>query len=265
MIIKELVENLLERLARKVVRYPELSPYLISFSDAISCQFIVATGADTTHCKSLYQFLSSLYIHEPSLKVVVFDLGLLESERQWIQQDFPLVEMRIFDYSQYPDYFNIKVNAGEYAWKPIIFHDILNEFKCCVCWMDAGNVITEPLFWMRKIAKKNGLYSPRSVGRISDWTHPKTLELLNASIDLLDKPNLSGACVAACYHSAKARTLVDKWKKYALIKECIAPEGSSRENHRQDQALLSVLSHQLDIAKNIPSRKYGFKLHQDIG
>ena len=34
---------------------------------------------------------------------------------------------------------------------------------------------------------------------------------------------------------------VKEWKDLALIKECIFPDGSNRNNHRQDQAVLCIL------------------------
>jgi hypothetical protein len=35
----------------------------------------------------------------------------------------------------------------------------------------------------------------------------------------------------------------------ACIKECIAPHGSSRENHRQDQAVFTVLYYNYHLAQ----------------
>jgi hypothetical protein len=60
------------------------------------------------------------------------------------------------------------------------------------------------------------------------------------------------------------RELINQWKACALTKECIAPAGSSRQNHRQDQAVLSVLAQQYDLTRKIPTKFYGFKIHQDI-
>jgi hypothetical protein len=257
-------KRVIQKLLSKLFRCTELLPFLFPLSTSTSNKFVIVTGGDSSHYESLWQFLSSLLTWEPDTKVIVFDLGLVESERQYLKDAFPAAELRLFDYSQYPDYVNIEVNAGEYAWKPVILSDVLNEFKCCVCWMDAGNVVTKPLFWLRRITNTIGMYSPHSLGFISDWTHPKTLEFLNASCDLLHKPNLNGACVAVSYQHAIARDLVTEWKKCALTRECIAPRGSSRKNHRQDQAVLSVLAHQSGITKNMPRRYYGFKTHQDV-
>lgn len=252
------------RALRKLFRSIELLPYLFSLPNPKNDNLAIVTGADSSHYKSLCQFLLSLFMHEPNIKAIVFDLGLIESERQYLKDAFPTAELRLFDYTRYPDYFNIKVNAGEYAWKPVILCNVLNEFKRCVCWMDAGNVVTNPLSWLRRITETAGMYSPRSSGLVSDWTHPKTLKFLNASNNLLHKYNLNGACIAVCYQNHKARDLVNQWKQCALIRECIAPSGSSRKNHRQDQAVLSVIAHQSGIAKNMPTRLYGFKIHQDI-
>jgi hypothetical protein len=238
--------------------------FLFSPSNPEGDNFVIVTGADSSHYKSLCQFLSSLFMYESDIKIIVFDSGLTGPERQSLMDNFPLAELRLFDYSQYPDFFNIKINAGEYAWKPVILCNVLNEFKCCICWMDAGNLVTEPLVWLRRIINVVGMYSPHSSGIISDWTHPKTLEFLNASNNLLHKPNLNGAGVAVRYQNPKARDVVNQWEKCALIRECIAPRGSSRKNHRQDQAVLSVIAHQSGITRYMPTKFYGFKIHQDI-
>jgi hypothetical protein len=254
----------IKKLIKKASRQLDLLPFLFSPAEEKNNDLILVTGSDSSHAKSLFQFLASISKHEPNLKTIVFDLGLSESDREKIRGNFPAAELRLFDYSKYPAYFNIKINAGEYAWKPVIICDVLNEFKSRVCWMDAGNKLTSRLTWIRKITGAIGIYSPQSNGTIADWTHPKTLEFLKASPLLLDRPNLNGACIAANYRHPQVRELINQWKACALTKECIAPAGSSRQNHRQDQAVLSVLAQQYDLTRKIPTKFYGFKIHQDI-
>lgn len=258
-----LQKNLPTRLAKKLKSILQIIPFILT-PPVLSKDFLIVTGADTSHYQSLKQLLYSIFLHEPDIKIIVFDLGLTQAERLELKKEFKKIQLRLFDYSKYPSYFNININAGEYAWKPVIIADILNEFKCCICWMDAGNIILSPLIVIRKIVNSIGFYSPNSRGAISDWTHPKTLNFLRASNELLHKHNLNGACVAINYKYSNVKNIIDRWKECALIKDCIAPNGSSRENHRQDQAVLSVIAHQSGITKNMPSEYYGFTTHKDI-
>ncbi|PQJ81423.1 DUF1647 domain-containing protein [Polaribacter glomeratus] len=231
-------------------------------------EFVIVTGSDSSHFKSLYQLLESLNKHESKTKVIVYDLGLEKFEKEKIEANFLKIELREFDYSKYPNYLNIKVNAGEYAWKPVIIDKVLNEFKCSVCWIDAGNIITKPLIKIRKVLELYGFYSPFSKGVISDWTHPKSLENLGvlSDVKLLKQVNLNGACVCANYNNLKVKDVIHKWKVGALNKNCIAPDGSSRANHRQDQAILSVLVYKFipEIGKKMTYKRFGFKIHQDV-
>lgn len=231
-------------------------------------KLVIITGSDSSHFKSLYQLLDSLAIYEKNTKIIIFDLGITFKEREIIKKKFPSFDLRKFDYSHYPAYFNIKLNAGEYAWKPVIINNVLNEFKTSVCWLDGGNKVTKPLTSLRKIIELYGFYSPFSKGIIADWTHPKTLESLGVLDDkhLLKQRNLNGACVSANYNDVNVRFVIQKWSDCAKTKECIAPQGSSRENHRQDQAVLSTLVYKYipKIGKKMMFRKFGFKTHQDI-
>ena len=251
------------RIGRRI-RWIELLPILISPSSFRRNELVIITGADSSHFQSLLQLLASLRRHEPGTRVVVFDLGLTKLERTHLYAVFTAAEVRNFEYVQFPDHFNIKVEKGQYAWKPVILSDALTEFKCTVCWMDAGNIVTAPLTWLRRITNKLGIYSSRTSGAIRDWTHPGTLQYLGASGGLIDRHNLCGACVAASYQNIGARRIIERWKECALVKECIAPAGSSRANHRQDQAVLSVLAHKSGITAKMPVGRYGYKIQQDI-
>ena len=270
--IKEAIKNklLLYKIAKFFIKiFNSIENYIISFllfpiSPVAVEKFVIVTGSDSRHYKSLKQLLSSILLHEIKTKVIVFDLGLLNEEINELKIQFRNIELRKFDYSKYPEYFNIKINAGEYAWKPVIISNILEEFKNSVFWMDAGNVVYSPLITIRKIIKLTGFYSPYSEGKINKWTHQSTLKFLKASNDILYRRNLSGGCVAINYEFNEVKKTIHKWKDCALTKDCIAPEGSSRKNHRQDQAVLSVLAYQAKIVNRLFNKFYGFKIHQNI-
>jgi hypothetical protein len=65
-----------------------------------------------------------------------------------------------------------------------------------------------------------------------------------------DKPNADATLVGFGIGSASTadreavyQNIVLPWRACAMVNDCIAPRGSSRKNHRQDQAVLSYLVH----------------------
>ena len=226
--------------------------------------FVMVSGADRSHFKSLYNLLKSARKWEPNMRFIVYDLGFEAVQREEIAIAFPFIELRQFDYSQYPAYFDIRINAGEFAWKPVIFSEVFCEVRGSVCWFDAGNLILEPLMWLRKLVQWTGFYSPISKGTVGMWTHPATLAFLKADASVAGKPNLTGGCVSANHRSLKARNFVAQWKECALIKECIAPSGSNRYNHRQDMSILAILAYQMRLPMYLSKYRLGFDIQQDV-
>ena len=226
-------------------------------------QIVLVTGADQSHSKSLLQFIASVASFEPQSLLIVYNLGFSMEIRKQCEKIHGNIDVKDFDFSKYPSFVNIRVEAGSYAWKPIIINDVMNQYNLPLCWMDAGNVIIEPLRSIRILLHERGFYSPASSGCIRDWTHPKTLAYFKVKKDLLRKRNLNGACIAINPDFDSIRTMINRWRECSLIKECIAPEGSNKLNHRQDQAVLSVLAHQMGIMKKSYDKNLGFCTHQD--
>jgi hypothetical protein len=83
--------------------------------------------------------------------------------------------------------------------------------------------------------------SPRSSGIIRDWAHPACVRALGIGDKVMNNPNLSGGVVGFHLADPHARKLAARWLRWAHDRAIIAPNGSSRENHRQDQTLLSIL------------------------
>ena len=53
-------------------------------------EFILVTGADSSHYKSLLNFLTSVSHFEPNCKVVVYDLGFSDSEIKKFKPFIPI-------------------------------------------------------------------------------------------------------------------------------------------------------------------------------
>ena len=223
------------------------------------------TGANSSHFLSLLQFLASVVEHEPDVMVRAYDLGLHPYEREELEQKFSHYLLPRFDYAAHPRHMNIRKDRGQYAWKPIIVWQTLLETAGPVCWMDAGNMLTGPLHTIRTLLRQRGFFSFTSRGTVNEWTHPAMLSYFGLTADwAAGKRNLSGSCVGFHPRSLAALRLARRWRNGALVKNCIAPRGSNRSNHRQDQSLLTVLAHLHGFGDAIAQDRPGFVHHQDI-
>lgn len=188
-------------------------------------------------------------------RVECFDLGLSPEERRTLPV-WSGVRHRRFDYGSYPPFMDVNVNAGEYAWKPVIVADVVDEARrqpvpADVLWADAGCFFHELEPIGRRVAASGGLWVRTSAGTMAQWTHPGMFASLQADPrDYAGKPNADATLVGFAVGSGPAdrreavyRNVVAPWKACALDRNCIAPAGSSRRNHRQDQAVLSYLVH----------------------
>lgn len=228
----------------------------------------IITAADTSHYKSLINLLSSISKYEKSVEVSVWDLGFTSEELASINKYFPNYKISKFEFAKYPEHFNLQIRAGEYAWKPAIIFEESKKSLGLILWLDAGDLITKKLYWIRKFIEFSGFYSPYSSGSIIDWTHPEMLKKFRITGSELFKRNLNGAIVGFDVSQNKSKELLKAWFDCALDKNCIAPIGSSRDNHRQDQAALTCLSYAYGLAPKglsaVNRKSLGIIQHQDV-
>ena len=222
----------------------------------------IVTGASENHAKSLLQFLHSIPNPYQS-QTYVWDLGLSETTLRQIQTKFSM-QIRQFPFEQYPPYFNIGVAAGEYAWKPVLLWKTAQELgKGQMLWCDAGNRFTGSLESLRKVIQRQGVYSPISAGTIQQWTHPLCLSYLKVDEWMLGMSPRNGAIVGFDLEQGWAWNLLEEWSSLAQIQDCIAPLGSDRSNHRQDQAVLSILYYRATQGRSLESAYVSLQTHQD--
>ena len=117
----------------------------------------------------------------------------------------------------------------------------MQECKSKVVWLDAGNLITKKIVFLKIALSASGIIVPTSSNTIRDWTHPKTIEYIGINNKYLDSNNYASGLIGFDYKSKKANKIAELWSNFSQIQECISPPDSSRENHRQDQAVLTLL------------------------
>ena len=228
-----------------------------------SSKKVIVTATSSNHFTSLHWLLVSIRKYEPTINVIAYDLGLSQNEVDLIHS-MNGITYKKFEYSKYPGFFNIHHNAGQYAWKVAIIHEVLEEYEYVV-WMDGGDELIHSLDPLWPELEENGFFSPSSGCCVKDWTVLESHDELGISRDKHRQKNNCNAAFIAFYKPLVYETLIKRWYECALIEKCIAPPGSSRFNHRQDQAILSLLVHDLGI--NSCHDNYElvsmFNIHQD--
>ena len=226
---------------------------------------LLVTGASDNHARSLRNFIASFVRHNVAGKhrLLVWNLGL----RDWasIQSPLPHVSYEVFDFTKYPDWMDIAKDAGQYAWKPAILKLVATVHPAeLIVWMDAGNLVTDPLRNLERFLRSNALYSSYSVGRIQDWTHPACVAALSPWGSLnAGKLNRNGACIGFNLSKESARLCLEEWAAACATKEVIAPVGSSRANHRQDQSVFSILYYKYVGSDAVSNVFLGYTIHND--
>lgn len=174
------------------------------------------------------------------------------------------ISYKYFNYSLYPSYFKINKNKGEYAWKPIIIRTTYYMMRRTILWMDAGCIITNKLDKVFYDINKYQCWSIYSCGNISSWTHSGMIKYLNVSKSMLHKKVCAGGLVGFKWNSLLSTIILKEWVSCAYHKECIAPKGSNRKNHRQDQSALTILLYKYNVFEICPYNTYNIYTHKDL-
>lgn len=203
---------------------------------------LFVSAAEKNYFSQLIALIESFLSHS-KCRIIIYDIGLEKNQVEKLTKEYPDIEIRSFDFKKYPEfisqYFDDKL--GNYAWKPIIVNEVLIEFKSKVVWLDAGNLITSKIIFLKISLTALGLVVPVSSNRIVDWTHSKTIEHIGLNNKFLNSNNYASGLIGFDYNFSIAKQISSKWSEFSQIQECISPIGSSRENHRQDQAVLTLL------------------------
>lgn len=200
-------------------------------------------------------------------KVIVYDLGLTENQVLQLK-DTKNIELVKFDFSKYPSFVSQKQQSNEnkigaYSWKAVIIKDVFYKYKMQVVWLDSANLITKRFKLLRIALTRLGYFTSYSKDSVERWTHDSVIEKLNLNSKLLKKINLNAAIIGFDYDDNKSKELLDSWHVYCLEEDLISPQFSSKDNHRWDQSLLSIVFHKSRL-NYIPKLHnfYGVKTHQ---
>ncbi|KAF9099589.1 hypothetical protein BGX29_007030 [Mortierella sp. GBA35] len=258
---------------------PLVSDRTTSPLESLHKPYTIVTAASSNHFCALESFLYSLSevldgLERTELRptIVVYNLGGMTPQQmdqmEWLRDNQYMDEYKDFDYGAYPPFWDINVARGEYGWKSGIIQEVADKYRGLILWLDSGNMLAlDFLRYLPGYLDKYGFWSPQSSGTFQQYTHPGLPQFYGDSIENYpQETNCNGAAVAFDASNDKIYNgLLKEWYKCSLTKECIAPTGSSRSNHRQDQAALTFLAKKMKFmeqCRHFPEH-YGVTVHQD--
>jgi len=200
-------------------------------------------------------------------RIIVYDLGLSVKQNKEIdrmRKKGYLTELKLFNWSKYPSFWNIDEARGEYAWKPGMIYEVSQKYPGILIWLDSGTKVQEKFFENIDmfLSESNGFISPTSPGQMINWTHPGVYDYFNDDHTKFDDLlNCNGASIV--FDTKLTQSLINVWYECALDKDCIAPPGSSRKNHRQDQSLLTYFAAKEGRICDQDRTYFGFQIHDD--
>ena len=134
---------------------------------------------------------------------------------------------------------------GGYAWKSISITDAFFEWKGLFSWQDAGNVVTDGITREITFARQYGVYACLSASTIATWTYKVTRKFMTRN-RLVKRnkgrdPNCATGSLYFDYKHEYIHDLMMKFKQCIFTQKCVSPRGSHMKNHRQEQAVMSML------------------------
>jgi len=226
---------------------------------------VLVTGASSNHHVSMMNMIASAR-ETYSGPIVAWDLGLSADEvDDLLMHELSNFELRTFNYSAFPEH--VKPPSATlpalhtYAWKPLVIFDTLQDAET-VLWIDAGSLVTLGLTYIRSHIERDGFFATEATSTIGEFTYPSVLDRYNAH----HLEHLWQAASGLIGIDRRTRSYADilmPWHACAFDRECIAPAGSTRGNHRQDQSYLSILVHKASFSISHARKDHGILIHMD--
>jgi hypothetical protein len=193
----------------------------------------IVTAATPSFFNALQNLIGSIhYFCSKKCEIAVFSLNLNTNQIFDLQTH---AKVRVF-WANTP----WNEDANTYSFKPIAIREALNVFQH-VLWLDAGSTVTGDIYSaVMPILEREGHFFVQGQDlNSSPWIYEGMLKHYGFSREFFkNKPSYSGNTVGFTQNSAN---ILDLWVACASDANCIAPSGHSKQNHRYDQASLTVL------------------------
>lgn len=243
-----------------------LPQYDYQYSDKL-----IITGASTNHAYGSFNLLYSIILADPFVSILYIDLGITLELLTILNSHFITIHQiqrklrsdgflsyRKYNWKSFPKWMNLYTDSsqrGGYSWKVIPIVDAFFEWKGQLSWLDSGCILMDGFSREFTLAKKYGVFTPRSSGNMGKWTHPDCIHFMKKNNMIShytgEDTIYSGGILYLDYSKKITHILMKQYEECAYTQRCITPRGSNRTNHRQDQSALSLLINSYGILDNM--------------
>ncbi|KJE95173.1 hypothetical protein CAOG_05652 [Capsaspora owczarzaki ATCC 30864] len=198
----------------------------------------IVSSASVLYFDRLINLIGSVHFWEPDKLIAVYDLGLEQYQRN-VLCCMRNVRLLTLNFEVLPPHVS---NLANYAFKALIIRDALERFGA-VLYQDAGQELRQPLHEIAGIIDQQGYFAVTQHTPLYDYVRDGMLERLGIVLATIpNNPTCAGGIVGFKSQDAiVTRKVLDPWVRCSLDEECINPKGSTLENSRFDQSVLSLL------------------------
>lgn len=226
-------------------------------------EYLIVTGCNDSYIFTMIDFIEKY--KENNLvfdNLIIYAYGLNESNLNKIIKYKNLYGFKIvkFDYCNYPEHVDLDKYRGihcTYAFKAISIYNTCRENpKKNIIWMDSATRFNlTSINDILNILQNQSIYCPTccNSGSIESMElhYIDTIRHFKLENDIHLIPQRSSNLFGVDYSSVCGKNIVNNWYNCSLNKNIIAPEGSSRNNHRQDQSVLTMLMYLYEKSNGI--------------
>lgn len=246
-----------------ILRFQVLS-ILVKFCKDVyaNSPLLFVTGSSSNHVFANINCMYSIVAADANASIVFINFGLSGHELRVLKKHFSLIHSlhvslnssaqiyyRVFNFNNFPNWISINnYYVGGYAWKVISYMDVLREVHGPLLWTDAGSVLNGTMTQEMSYMHDYGVYSPYSSGDIATWVHNASISFLQThhminSVDPFALMCTGGYLFIDGSNATIMKRVFGPLFECAFTKKCISPDLTNRNNHRQDQAILTMLLH----------------------
>ncbi|KAF0690351.1 Aste57867_18282 [Aphanomyces stellatus] len=233
---------------------PRISVHVMDAASALSLAFVTACDEVYMQNGRLANLVGSIHYWEPSTTIEIYDLGLSAASRAEIQT-WRRTTLLQLPFDQLPHHF--RDLRRTYAFKPWGLVQALGRTRH-VLWIDANMELRRPVDDIRAILAQHGVFYTVQRQRFPNtrFHAAATIRRFNCTVPLYSRPQVPAGLQAYTRGSWAYDHVLQPLVACAMDDTCIAPPGTNRSNHRQDQTVLNAILCGLDVNTSL--------VHEDV-